>query len=107
MAKLNSIGVKVRDIDRIIDTAILRIETGKDVYSCCALTLAATKDYDDGWKVRKAYTHTFGPVTGYPDNYGYVFVMVVNRATYNNSSKAKDLRILMLSLFRAAWRDLV
>ena len=107
MAKVNSIGVKAGDVDRIIDAAILRIETGEDVYSCCAFMLAGTKDYLDGWKVRKAYTRTFGPVTSYIDNFGYAFSTEVNRATHNNSSKAKDFRVLMLSLFRAAWRDLV
>ena len=106
MSKTNGIGIPARDVDRIIDGAIQRIATGEDVYSCCALTLAGTKDYLDGWKVRAAYTRTFGPVTDYPDNYGYSFATEVNRATYNNRSKAKDFRVLMLSLFRAAWRDL-
>ncbi len=104
MAKLNSIGVSAKNIDRIIDEAIRRIETGEDVYSCCAL-ITQGKRIDD-WKVRKFYTKTFGSPTLYPDNYGYVFATEVNRATYNNSSKAKDFRIFMLSLFRAAWRDL-
>ena len=105
MKKLNWIGIPARDIDRIIDGAIQRIETGEDVYSCCALITKGK--YIDDWKVRKAYTKTFGPVTNYLDNYGYAFATEVNRATHKNSSKAKDFRVLMLSLFKAAWRDLV
>ena len=105
MSKINGIGIPAQDVDRIIDTAILRIETGEHVYSCCAL-IAEAEDHS-GWAVRKAYTRTFGPVIDYQDNYGYAFATEVNRATYNNRSKAKDFRVLMLSLFRAAWRDLV
>ncbi len=105
MSKINGIGVLAKDVDRIIDAAILRIETGEDVYSCCAFTTQVKRIGD--WKVRKFYTKTFGPPTLYPDNYGYTFATEVNRATYNNRSKAKDFRVLMLSLFRVAWRDLV
>jgi len=54
MAKLNSIGVRAKDIDRIIDGAIQRIETGEDVYSCCAL-ITQGKRIDD-WKVIKDKT---------------------------------------------------
>ena len=104
MAKLNSIGVKAKDIDRIIDRAILAIGTGEDVYSCCAL-ITEVEDHL-GWAVRKAYTRTFGPVTDYLDNYGYAFATEVHKAIRNDGNKA-NFRILMLSLFRAAWRDLV
>ncbi len=106
MSKINGIGIPARNVDRIIDEAIRRIETGEDVYSCCAL-LEFNGENILNWAVRRAYTNTFGPVPDYPDNYGYAFVTEVNRATYNNRSKAKDFRVLMLSLFKAAWRDLV
>ncbi|KKM61420.1 hypothetical protein LCGC14_1531800 [marine sediment metagenome] len=103
MAKLNSIGVRAKDIDRIIDGAIQRIGTGEDKYSCCALMQRG--ESSRSWKVRNAYTHTFSPVTYCPDNYGYAFATEVTRAT-NPNTKA-NFRVFMLSLFRAAWRDLV
>ena len=104
MSKINGIGIPVRDVDQIITRAIRRIGTGEDRYSCCALTPAAAGDVGKGWKVRKAYTHTFGPVTDYPDSYGYAFAAEVQQAT--NEDTETDFRVLMLSLFRAAWRDL-
>ena len=104
MSKINEIGIPARDIDRIINRAIRLIGTGEHKYSCCALT--AEGDLERCWKVRKAYTRTFSPVTDYVDNYGYSFVAEVKCAT-NSPNEAENLRILMLSLFRAAWRDLV
>ena len=104
MSKINGIGIPARDVDRIIGKAIQRIGTGEDKYSCCALMQRG--ESSRSWKVRNAYTHTFGPVTYCPDNYGYAFTTEVNRAT-NSSDEARNLRIIMLSLFRAAWRDLV
>ena len=105
MAKMNSIGVRARNVDRIIDKAIQRVGTGEEKYSCCALVIPGTKDYLKGWKIRKAYTRTFGPVTEYVDNFGYAFAVEVNKATYKDNKA--NFRILMLSLFKAAWRDLV
>ena len=102
MAKLNSIGVKARDIDRIIDKAIRRIGKGEDRYSCCALI--ETGNLEGCWKVRKAYTNAFSPVSKFVDHYGCVFAETVNQATTRET--AADFRVLMLSLFRAAWRDL-
>ncbi|KKK61407.1 hypothetical protein LCGC14_3014670, partial [marine sediment metagenome] len=37
MAKLNSIGVKARDIDRIFADAIERIAKGEEEFSCTAI----------------------------------------------------------------------
>ena len=104
MAKLNGIGIPAQDVDRIIDRAIQLIGTSAHKYSCCALTPVG--DTIQGWKVRKAYTRTFGPVTSYIDNYGYALSMEVSRATYGTPREARNLRVFMLSLFRAAWRDL-
>ncbi len=103
MAKLNSTGIKAEKIDRIIDKAIRLIGLGQELYSCCALTDVGGPPL--GWEVRKAYTHAFGPVTIYPDHYGYAFATEVYKVT-NDKTKA-NFRILMLSLFKAAWRDLV
>ena len=103
MAKLNSIGVKARDVDRIIDRAIRRIGEGRDRYSCCALTSVGYCNW--GRKVRKAYTNAFGPVVELVDNYGYAFAGEVSLATTYET--ASNFRVLMLSLFRVAWRDLV
>ncbi len=104
MAKLNSIGVRAKDIDRIIDKAIHSIGTGEGKFSCCALT--PTGDDGKGWLVRRAYTRTFAPVMDYIDNYGYAFATEVNHAA-NSPESETNLRVLLLSLFRAAWRDLV
>ena len=103
MAKLNSTGIKAEKIDRIIDKAILGVGLGLETYSCCALS--DVRGCVLGWKVREAYTHAFGPATIYPDNYGYAFATEVHKVT-NDETKA-NFRILMLSLFKAAWRDLV
>ena len=104
MTKLNLLGIKAAEIDRIIDKAILRIGSGGYKYSCCALARAS----DDGksWAVRRTYTRTFGPVMAYRDNYGYAFATEVSQAA-NSPRSEINLRILLLSLFRAAWRDLV
>ena len=104
MKKPNWIGIPARDIDRIIDKAIKRIVTGEEMFSCCAFITGLNDTR--GWAVRKAYTRTFGPVTSYIDNCGYAFATEVNRAT-NSLNEVGNLRIVMLSLFRAAWRDLV
>ena len=103
MTKLNLIGVRARDIDRIIDRAIQRIGKGEDRYSCCALIKKG--DLARCWKVRKAYTDTFGPVTIYSDHFGYMFAAEVSLAATHETTA--NFRILMLSLFRVAWRDLV
>ena len=103
MEKLNSIGVRAKDIDRIIDKAILGVGLGLETYSCCALT--NVKGCVPSWEVRKAYTRTFGPVTYIPDNYGYTFAAKVSKAT--NKGNRANFRVFMLSLFKAAWRDLV
>ena len=102
MRKPNWIGIPARDVDRIIDKAIQRIGKGRDRYSCCALIEMG--DLEKCWKVRKAYTNAFGPVTEFVDNYGYAFAGAVNLATTHQT--AADFRVLMLSLFRVVWRDL-
>ena len=104
MKKLNWIGTPAQEVDRIIDKAIHNIGTGEGRFSCCALTLTG---YDGkGWTVRRAYIRTFGPVTDYIDNYGYAFATEVSQAA-NSPRSEINLRILLLSLFKAAWRDLV
>ena len=105
MAKLNSIGVRAKDVDRIIDKAIRCIGLGQEVFSCCALIVGGKENNTLSWKVRKAYTRTLGPLTIYPDHYGYAFSVEVRKAT-NKGNKA-NFRVLLLSLFKAAWRDLV
>ena len=102
MSKVNGIGTPAREVDRIIDKAIQLIGTGAHRYSCCALTPA--RDTGAGWKVRKVYTRTFGPATIYPDHFGYVFSSEVQKAA---PFTTLEFRVTMLSLFRAAWRDLV
>ncbi len=103
MAKLNGIGMPARDVDRIIDGAIRDVGLGMKTYSCCALSDAG--EGIQGWEVRKAYTRAFGPVTKYPDHYGYELAVEVSKATYKKNKA--NFRVLMLSLFKAAWRDLV
>ena len=103
--KLN--GVEAEKVDEIIDYAIEEINLSLDMFSCCALIVPG-ENYDKGWVIRRLYTSTFNDnPLGKTDNYGYGFSNAILEAFPNIGEERRDLRILLLSLFRAAWRDLV
>ena len=103
MKSIDAIGVSEQDVDRILDGAIQLIGTGVEVYSCCALTVPGN-DYQKGKRIRQVYCAVFGDSQAY-DPMGEVFRMAIENTTPKN--KWVGLRVLLLSLFKAAWRDLV
>jgi len=107
MAKLNSIGVKARDIDRIFADAIERIAKGEEEFSCVAIgSLSGYSPNLNQLKVRQFYTDALalGPrAKARLDLLG----RVTDHVGYDNNDESQGFRILMLSLVKAAWRDLV
>ena len=108
MEEINLNGVEAEKVDEIIDGAIFCVEAGLEEFSCCALTQPG-EDYKNGWATRRLYTTTFNdnPLDGHADNYGYGFADGIREACPNTKEERRDFRILLLSLFKAAWRDLV
>ena len=106
MAKLNSIGVKAKDIDRIFADAIKRIAEGDDEFSCCAIS-KLDNIKRECWKVREFYTEVLEP--GLPQRKPPFDLLsrVVDHVGLVDNNKSQGFRILMLSLVKAAWRDLV
>ena len=105
MAKLNSIGVKASEIDEIFTEAIRRIAERKDEFSCCAIgtryrrtqnTDIVGRFYVEAFSQR---SHKERPLT--------LLNRVSNHAGWQNDDESQGFRILMLSLIKAAWRDLV
>lgn len=104
MAKLDSIGVRAKDIDRIFEYAIGRIAEGKDEFSCCAIaTIYSSKDK---LKVRRFYVEVLGP-RPHATGYNSLLTRVLDHVGNNKTDESQGFRILMLSLAKAAWRDLV
>ena len=107
MAKLNSIGVKAKDIDRIFADAIRRIAEGDEEFSCTAIAALSTYTVtQDQLKVRRLYEDTFAPRprSKWPLD---LLTRVTNHVGIVNNDRSQGFRILMLSLVKAAWRDLV
>ncbi|KKL27817.1 hypothetical protein LCGC14_2381420 [marine sediment metagenome] len=107
MAKLNSIGVKARDIDRIFADAIRRIAEREDEFSCVAISPLSNYSHNiNQLKVRQFYTDVLalGPrAKARLDLLG----RVIDHVGCDNNDESQGFRILMLSLVKAAWRDLV
>ena len=103
MKSIDAIGVSERDVDRILDKAIQLIGTGVEVYSCCALTVPGD-DYQKGKRIRQVYCAVFNDSQAY-DPMGEAFRKAIEYSTPRN--EWVGLRVLLLSLFKAAWRDLI
>ena len=107
MAKLNSIGVRAKDIDRIFANAIRWIAEGKQEFSCCAIAEGINFG-GDKLKVRKFYERVLTTRTNrkMSDDWN-LLVWVTKCVGLENTDKSQGFRILMLSLIKAAWRDLI
>ena len=105
MKKLNSIGVRAKDIDRIFGNAIAKIARGEQEFSCCAI---GTWDQHNTKqiRVRKFYAYVLAPR---PRAKGLLDLLfrVTDHVGRENNDESQGFRILMLSLVKAAWRDLV
>ena len=105
MKKPNWIGIPARDIDRIFADAIERIAEGDAEFSCCAISTLELHERDAS-VIRQFYTGVFAPRTG--GNRPYLLLpRVTNHVGVRRTDKSQGFRILMLSLVKAAWRDLV
>ena len=104
MKSINAIGVSERDVDRIIDAAIERIGIGLYAYSCCALS-APGDDYVKGLRIREVYAKVFTDGPELVNDAGETFRRQIEH--YVSPKEWRNLRILLLSLFKAAWKDLV
>ncbi len=107
MAKLNSIGVRAKDIDRIFSNAIKQIAEGEQEFSCVAISSLLLNNHNrNRLKVRRLYedTLTSGPCNELSFS---LLCLVINHVGCVNNNKSQGFRILMLSLVKAAWRDLV
>ena len=105
MAKLNSIGVKAEKIDRIFANAIAKIANGKQEFSCCAISTLSEHERD-ALIIREFYTDVLDPRPSAKLPLS-LLLRVMNHVGYDNTDKSQGFRILMLSLIKAAWRDLV
>ena len=107
MAKLNSIGVKVKDIDRIFANAIRRIAEGDEEYSCCAIGKLDQFAKSPGTlEVRQLYVDALAPRPRSKRSHN-LLCRVIDYVGHDNNDESQGFRILMLSLVKAAWRDLV
>ena len=105
MTKLNSIGVRAKDIDRIFADAIKRVAKGDDEFSCNAITrLSGFRGVQ--WKVKDFYVKALEarPEKGVRID---LLTRVLYYVGYESTDESQGFRILMLSLVKAAWRDLV
>ena len=107
MAKLNSIGVRAKDIDRIFAAAIRRIAEGKEEFSCIAIgSHGSYTVLQARLKVRQFYTDALAPRPRSKQAID-LLTRITNHVGYNTNDESQGFRILMLSLIKAAWRDLV
>ena len=107
MEKLNSIGVRAKDIDRIFADAIERIAEGKQEFSCVAISSLDSCSLNlNRLKVRQFYTGVLAPR---PREKGRLDLLtrVTNHVGCEANDESQGFRVLMLSLVKAAWRDLV
>ncbi len=107
MAKLNSLGIRAKDIDKIFANAIEQIANGNQKFSCVAIgsTINCPTNKDQ-LKVKKLYVEAFAPRLRSRRSFDLLY-RVTTHVGYNNTDKSQGFRILMLSLVKAAWRDLV
>ena len=107
MAKLNSIGVKAKDIDRIFGEAIRRIAEREEEFSCIAIGSLSNYSHNlNQLKVRQFYTDVLAPRPRTKVRLD-LLGRVTDHVGCNNNDESQGFRILMLSLVKAAWRDLV
>ena len=108
MAKLNSIGVKARDIDRIFADAIERIAKGEEEFSCVAIgSLSGYSPNLNQLKVRQFYTDVLALGPRAKVRLADLLCRVIDHVGCDNNDESQGFRILMLSLVKAAWRNLV
>ena len=107
MGKLNSIGVRAKDIDRIFADAIRRIAEGDEEFSCVAIGARGSYTVtQDQLKVRQFYVYALAPRPRAKVHLD-LLTRVTNHAGCTTNDEPQGFRILMLSLVKAAWRDLV
>ncbi len=109
MAKLNSLGIRAREIDWIFADAIERIAEGDEQFSCCAIIRIDQYQYagtGNLLKVRQFYADAFAP-RPYAKPPFDLLGRVTDYVGYKKNDESQGFRILMLSLVKAAWRDLV
>ena len=107
MAKLNRLGIRAKDIDRIFDNAIRRIAEGEEEFSCCAIeSLSHCPINRDRVRVRRFYENAFAP-RSHAKFHIDLRGRIARYVGIDNTDKSQGFRILMLSLVKAAWRDLV
>ena len=105
MAKIEGTKIRGEKIDRIFSNAIAKIANGEQEFSCCAIT---TFDQlcGDALIIRQFYTDMLAPRQGVNPSVD-LLVRVTNHVGIRRTDKSQGFRILMLSLVKAAWRDLV
>ena len=106
MAKLNSLGIRAAEIDRIFDNAIRRIAEGDEEFSCTAIGSLGYYPYNQNQlKVRQFYVDALAARqrAKFPTD---LLSRVTNHVGCKNNDESQGFRILMLSLIKAAWRDL-
>ena len=83
--------------------AARKIAEGEEKYSCYAIMSGTTHGfYSPPWEIEniKKYCEIFGPGGGY-----YGFVSEIINATNNDPKKMTNLRVLLLTLMAACWKD--
>ena len=105
MAKIGVNEIRAEKIDRIFSNAIAKIANGEQQFSCCAITTFDQLDRD-ALIIRQFYTDVLAPRPSAKTPVD-LLVRVTNHVGSRRTNKSQDFRILMLSLIKAAWRDLV
>ena len=90
-------GLSARKVDAVFDKTIKLVGEDLEEYSCIAL-----HKFDVVGVVRNFYTDIMSP----NDSFGYDLAHNIESA-YKTQENRKNLRVVMLSLVKAAWRDLV
>ena len=106
MAKIDGIEIKAKKIDRIFSNAIAKIANGNQEFSCCAISTLVDLRDRDALIVRGFYTDVFAPRPGEKTPSDLLF-RVVEHVGAPCTDESQGFRILMLSLVKAAWGDLV
>ena len=105
MAKIRGIEIRAEKIDRIFSNAIAQIANGKQEFSCSAIAILYQYKRD-ALAIREFYTDVFAPRPGEERSSDLLF-RVSDHVGIPRTDKSQGFRILMLSLVKAAWRDLV
>ena len=106
MAKIRGTEIRAKRIDRIFSNAIAKIANGEQEFSCCAIgTLFGRRDRQS-LTIRQFYADVFASRPGAKPPHELLF-RVTDHVGARYADKSQGFRILMLSLVKAAWRDLV